>query len=130
MVAVAATERINPTTANLARIDEWLDRLAGEVDVAAHSEELTRYLHTLARFWTYSARNCWLITIQMPEARRVASRKTWQSLGRTITRDHWRRGLEILCPHFCTVKDEETGEERDVLTHFTTGYGAPQRTTR
>ena len=122
MVAVAATERINPTTANLARIDEWLDRLVGEVDVAAHSEELTRYLHTLARFWTYSARNCWLITIQMPEARRVASRKTWESLGRAIKRDQWRRGLEILCPHFRKVKDEETGEEREMLTHFTTGF--------
>ena len=122
MVAVATTGRINPSTANLARIDEWLDRLAGEVDTAAQSEELTRYLHTLSRFWNYSARNCWLITIQMPEAQRVASRKTWESLGRTIKRDQWRRGLEILCPHFRKVKDEATNEEREMLTHFTTGW--------
>ena len=122
MVASPAADRVNPTTANLARIDEWLDLLANEVDVAAHSEELTLYLQTLARFWTYSARNCWLITIQMPEARRVASRKTWESLGRTIKRDQWRRGLEILCPHFRKVKDEQTGEEREALTHFSTGW--------
>ena len=58
MVAVTTTTRTNPTAANLTRIDEWLDRLAGEVDAAAQGEELTRYLQTLARFWTYSARNC------------------------------------------------------------------------
>jgi hypothetical protein len=61
MVATDTTERRNPTTANLACIDEWLERLAGEVDLAAQSEEFTRYLQTLARFWTYSARNCFLI---------------------------------------------------------------------
>jgi hypothetical protein len=58
----------------------------------------------------------------MPDAQRVASRKTWQSLGRTIKRDQWRRGLEILCPHFRKVKHEKTGEEKEVLTHFSTGY--------
>jgi IrrE N-terminal-like domain/N-terminal domain of anti-restriction factor ArdC len=122
MVASNEPTRINPTTVNLARIDAWLDALATEVDAAAQGEELTRYLQTLARFWTYSARNCWLITIQMPEARRVASRKTWESLGRTIKRDQWRRGLEILCPHFRKEKDAETGEEREVLARFSTGY--------
>ena len=122
MVAPLTTPRTNPTTANLARIDAWLDQLAAEVDAAAHSEELTRYLQTLARFWTYSARNCWLITIQMPQAHRVASRKTWESLGRTIKREYWRHGLEILFPHFRKEQDPDTGEEREVLTHFSTGY--------
>lgn len=122
MVAPAAATRTNPTTANLARIDQWLEVLAGEVDAAAQSEQLTRYLQTLARFWTYSARNSWLIAIQMPDARRVASRKTWESLGRRIKRDQWRHGLEILCPHFRKERDPETGEEREVLTRFSTGY--------
>jgi len=122
MVASTEATRCNPTIANLARIDAWLDGLADAVDEAAQSEELTRYLQILARFWTYSARNCWLIGLQMPEARRVASRKTWESLGRTIRRDHWRRGLEILCPHFRTEKDGETGEDRQVLVRFSTGY--------
>jgi len=61
MVAAPEAIRCNPTTANLARIDAWLDGLADAVDEAAQSEELTRYLQILARFWTYSARNCWLI---------------------------------------------------------------------
>ena len=122
MVAAAETSRINPTTANLARIDAWLDSLADAVDAATQSEELTRYLQILARFWTYSARNCWLVALQMPEARRVASRKTWESLGRAIKRDQWRRGLEILCPHFRTEQDAETGDEQKVLVRFSTGY--------
>jgi hypothetical protein len=122
MVSAAEPARCNPTLANLARIDAWLDGLADAVDAAAQSEGLTRYLQILARFWTYSARNSWLIVMQMPEASRVASRKTWESLGRTIKRDQWRRGLEILCPHFRKEQDAETGEEKQVLVRFSTGY--------
>jgi hypothetical protein len=122
MVPSADTPRINPTTANLARIDEWLDALATEVDTAAQSEALTSYLQTLARFWTYSARNCWLVSLQMPTATRVASRKTWESMGRCIKRDQWKHALHILCPHFRKEWDPETGEEREVLSHFSTGY--------
>src|ERR1035437_9922036 len=112
----------NPTTANIARIDEWLDHLANEGDVAAHSDALTRYFETASRFWSYSARNCFLIAIQMPTATRVASRKTWESLGRTIKRDQWRRSLQILCPRFHKVVDAETGEQREALSGFSTGY--------
>lgn len=122
MLASAAAPRINPTTANLARIDEWLDALANEVDAAAQSEALTSYLQTLARFWNYSARNCWLVSLQMPTATRVASRKTWESMGRRIKRDQWKRALQILCPQFRKERDEETGEEREVLHYFSTGY--------
>src|SRR5690242_4512082 len=62
--------RMNPTTANLARIDAWITALADEVDAAAHSAEMTRVLEMMSRFWTYSTRNCWLISSQMPEASR------------------------------------------------------------
>jgi hypothetical protein len=130
MIASANAPRINPTTANLARIDEWLDALATEVDAAAQSEALTSYLQTLARFWIYSARNCWLIALQMPTATRVASRKTWESMGRRIKRDQWKHALQILCPHFRKERDPETGEEHEVLSHFSTGYGAPHGATR
>src|ERR1035437_2749316 len=122
MATLAQNAPFNPTTANIARIDEWLDHLANEVDVAAHSDALTRYFETLARFWNYSARNCYLIAIQMPTATRVASRKTWESLGRTIKRDQWRSSVQILCPHFRKELDKESGEKRDVLTGFSTGY--------
>ena len=74
---------MNPTTANLARIDAWVTTLAEEVDTVAHSTEMTHILEMMSRFWTYSARNCYLITLQAPLATRVASRKTWESLAGT-----------------------------------------------
>src|SRR5271165_2320551 len=108
---------MNPTTANLEKIDAWISHLAAETDVAAHSSDMTRYLAMISRFWTYSARNCYLITMQRPTATRVASRKTWTSLGRTLKRGERKSSIEILCPHFKKVRDEETGEQQDVLTH-------------
>jgi hypothetical protein len=48
---------MNPTTANHARLDEWLDTLASETDQARHSELFTAYLTAMARFWSYSRRN-------------------------------------------------------------------------
>lgn len=67
---------MNPTTANLGKIDAWIGHLADETDAAAHVEEMARYLAMVSRFWTYSARNCYLILAQRPDATRVASRKT------------------------------------------------------
>ncbi len=40
----------NPTTAHLAKIDAWMQRLADETDQAAQSAELTRYLTTLTAY--------------------------------------------------------------------------------
>ena len=108
----------NPTAANKERMDAWLGSLAQATDRAAHSAELTRYLATLAKFWTYSAHNVMLIALQMPEATRVAGRKKWESMGRRVKKDQYRRAIQILCPHF--GKDGDTGEQ--VLRYFSTGY--------
>ena len=113
---------MNPTTANLEKIDAWIGRLAEMTDAAAQGEELARYMAMLARFWTYSARNCVLIASQRPAATRVASRKTWEGLGRQIAREEWRNSVQILCPHFRKERDRQTGEVTEVLTHFSTGY--------
>ncbi len=115
-------EIMNPTTINLEKIDAWISRLADETDMAAHGEEMTRYLTTLSRFWSYSARNCYLIALQRPDATHVASRKTWESLGRTVKTEEWRNAVQIVCPHFRKVRDTVTGEEKNVLTRFSTGY--------
>lgn len=113
---------MNPTTANLEKIDAWIDRLAAETDDAAQSEEITRYLTMLTRFWSYSARNCYLIVLQRPAATRVASRKTWESLGRRIAPSEWPQAIQIVCPHFRIERDAVTGDEKKVLTRFSTGY--------
>ena len=108
----------NPTAANKERMDAWLASLAEATDQAALSEELTRYLATLAKFWQYSAHNVMLIALQMPTATRVAGRKKWEALGRRVKKDEWKHSIQILCPHF--AKDGDTGEQ--VLQYFSTGY--------
>ena len=115
-------ERINPTTANLEKIGAWLDALANETDQARHSAAFTAYLRALTRFWRYSHHNTVLIFTQRPTAERVNSRKRWEEWGYTLKSGEWRNAIQILCPHFRKVTDEQTGEEREVLTRFTTGY--------
>ena len=90
------TETTTPTAANLAKIDAWMQRLADETDQAAQSAELTRYLTTLSRFYTYSAHNCALIALQRPDAVRVAGYRAWQVLGRQVKKG--ATGIAILCP--------------------------------
>ncbi len=113
------TETTTPTAANLAKIDAWMQRLADETDQAAQSAELTRYLTTLSRFYTYSAHNCALIALQRPDATRVAGYRAWQALGRQVTKG--AKGIAILCP--APIKDKtETGDDAVIALRFRTGY--------
>ncbi len=113
---------MNPTTANIARIDDWLDALAAETDTARHSAAFTAYLTAMSRFWRYSQYNSLLIFSQRPTATHVNSRKRWEALGYTVKTEAWRNSIQILCPHFKKVRDEVTGDEKEILTHFNTGY--------
>jgi len=113
---------MNPTTTNMTRIDEWLDALAGETDEARKAAAFTAYLTAMSRFWRYSQQNSQLIYMQRPTATHVNSRKRWEGLGYTVQKGAYKQGLAILCPNFKKVRDDETGEERQVLTHFSTGY--------
>jgi len=112
-------KRANPTAAHLAEIDQWMQRLADETDQAAQSAELTRYLTTLSRFYTYSAHNCALIAMQRPDARRVAGYRAWQSLGRQVTKG--ATGIAILCPVPITAKTD-AGDDTVIALRFRTGY--------
>jgi len=113
---------MNPTTANIERIDAWLDSLAAETDAARHSAAFTAYLTAMSRFWRYSQYNSLLIFSQRPTATHVNSRKRWEALGYTVKKEAWRNSIQILCPHFKKTRDEVAGEEKEVLTHFNTGY--------
>ncbi len=112
-------QRANPTTDHLARIDAWMQRLADETDQAAHSADLTRYLTTLSRFYTYSAHNCALIAMQRPDATRVAGYRAWQAVGRQVTKG--AKGIAILCPAPIRAKTD-TGEDTVIALRFRTGY--------
>ena len=105
----------NPTTAHLAKIDQWMQRLADETDQAAQSAELTRYLTTLSRFYTYSAHNCALIALQRPDA----GYRAWQALGRQVKKG--AKGIAILCP--APIKGKtDGGDDAVIALRFRTGY--------
>jgi len=113
---------MNPTTESLGRIDAWLDRLAGETDQARHSAEFAAYLVAMSRFWRYSQANTALIWLQRPRATMINSKKRWAGLGYTLKAGEWKNSIHILCPHFTKIRDAETGEERETLAYFVTGY--------
>jgi len=111
--------RANPTADNLAKIDQWMQRLADETDQAAQGAELTRYLTTLARFYTYSAHNCALIAMQRPDAHRVAGYRAWQAMGRQVKKG--AKGIAILCP--APIKGKtDAGDDAVIALRFRTGY--------
>ncbi len=72
-----------------------LDQLAAAL-AAGHSTSLTAVLKTMARFHRYSWTNQLLISMQRPEATRVAGFRTWLTLGRAVRRGE--KGIAILAP--------------------------------
>ncbi len=113
---------MNPTTVNLALLDDWLDRLATETDEARKADAFTAYLTAMSRFWRYSQQNSQLIYMQRPTATHVNSKKRWEAIGYTVKPGAYKQGIAILCPNFKKGRDAQTGEETHVLTHFSTGY--------
>ena len=60
-------------------IDQWLAELSDAVDTARASEQFQQWLDVQCRFHDYSHRNTLLITLQCPEATKVAGYRTWQN---------------------------------------------------
>ena len=59
-------------------IEQWLADLVEAVDEARASAQFQRWLDVQSRFHDYSHRNTLLITLQCPEATKVAGYRTWQ----------------------------------------------------
>ncbi|WP_050049493.1 ArdC-like ssDNA-binding domain-containing protein [Halanaeroarchaeum sulfurireducens] len=60
-------------------IEQWIDDLVDHVDDAQASEEFQEWLDIQSRFHDYSHRNTLLITLQCPEATKVAGYNTWRN---------------------------------------------------
>ena len=60
------------------------------------SEALTAYLSAMARFHNYSFGNILSIARFRPDATRVAGIRTWNELGRHVTKG--QKGIPILAP--------------------------------
>ena len=113
-----------------ARAQAALDRIGDGVRSVWESEEWAKWLRTLAKFHDYSLNNTMLIAMQMPEATRVASYRSWQrDFGRHVKRGE--RGIEVLVPMVVKSKlgndeqatqDDEENAERKRLLGFKVGH--------
>ena len=113
-----------------AKAQAALDRLGDGIRSVWDSEAWRRWLTTLAKFHDYSLNNTMLIAMQMPEATRVASYRSWKrDFDRHVRKGE--RGIEILVPMVVKSKlgeDDETpqgdGEttERRKLVGFKVGH--------
>ena len=93
-----------------ARAQAALDRLGDGIRSVWESEAWRWWLDTLAKFHDYSLNNSVLIAMQMPEATRVASYRSWKrDFDRHVRRGE--RGIEVLVPMVVKSKlgeDDET----------------------
>ena len=71
-------------------------QLVDAVAELVHSEKWARMLAVAAKFTTYSPSNVLLIAVQRPDATRVAGIRTWNSLGRRVSKGE--HGIAILAP--------------------------------
>ena len=80
------------------------------------SGKMAEYLTVMSRFHSYSARNCMLILMQMPEATHVAGYKAWQQKFHRQVRKG-ERAMTILAPiahkKVVSERNDETGEVTD-----------------
>ena len=93
-----------------AKAQAALDRIGDGIRSVWESEAWERWLDTLAKFHDYSLNNTMLIAMQMPEATRVASYRSWQrDFGRHVRRGE--RGIEVLVP---MVVKGKAGDAEDI----------------
>ena len=79
-------------------------QLTAAVEDLANSDAWRAMLQVAARLPTYSPSNVLLITVQRPDATRVAGFRTWKSLGRSVCKGE--KGIAILAP--CLYQKAET----------------------
>src|SRR5947209_79582 len=89
-----------------------LSRLEAAVATIHDSDSFRRFLDAQARFHRYSWANTLLILQQRPDATRVASFRTWLSLGRPVRRGE--HGIRIFVPVWPRKPPEEAREDEEV----------------
>lgn len=116
-------QETQPNAALSDRLTALTRQLEEGVRDVFESGKYARYLDTLSRFHTYSARNTLLIFTQNPDATRVAGFETWKSLGRSVRKGE--KGLSILAPapYKKTIQTDRDGQGRPLLD----GRGRPHK---
>jgi hypothetical protein len=119
-MTTTATESQN-LQAKLKKITgEALETLCQSLD-AGKSDELVRYLDTMAKFPRYSLRNLFLIMAQMPSASQVMGYQSWQKLNRQVKKGE--KAIRIWAPFKIgnergdgeSQRTQQSGESRESL---------------
>lgn len=97
MVPTDSAERVERLVALHAQLTTAVENLA-------NSDAWRAMLQVAGRLPTYSPSNVLLITVQRPDATRVAGFRTWKSLGRSVCKGE--KGIAILAP--CLYQKAET----------------------
>jgi hypothetical protein len=92
-----------------ARLDDAHQRLTTAVEQLRTSEDWLGYLAAMRRFHNYSASNVLLITMQRPDATRVAGFGTWKSLGRSVKKG--AKGIAVLAPMTRRIPVDGEGDD-------------------
>ena len=96
------------------KVKKITEQLEQGVQDLFSSEKYAEYLRFVGKFHRYSANNCLLIAMQMPEASMVAGFKKWQELGRFVKKGS--KGIAILAPiqrKFMKEVENEKGEKTE-----------------
>jgi len=104
------------TTKTLERTRELLDQLKERIEQVKSSDEFKRILSTMARFHSYSWRNCLLIFMQFPQSTRIAGFRTWNKMGRFVKKGE--SAIWIFAPMTFKKKDEEKDDDETIVTFF------------
>jgi antirestriction protein ArdC len=83
-------------------------QIAGAVETLVEAGAWRRMLDVASRFHDYSFGNQMLISLQRPDATRVAGYRAWQKLGRQVRKGE--RGIAILAPVTIRLKGEEESQ--------------------
>jgi len=89
---------------------EALESLTKSLE-AGKSDELLRYLDTMAKFPRYSMRNLFLIMTQMPEASQVMGYQSWKLLGRQVKKGE--KAIRIWAPMKLKNKNERGASDSE-----------------
>lgn len=102
----------NPLAQRFGTVEEKIEAMRAELatGVAALADDETwkRHLDVMSRFHRYSLNNQILISIQRPDATRVAGFQVWKGLGRSVRKGE--KGIAILAPKLITRRNKDTGE--------------------
>lgn len=98
---------VSDRTDGKARADQLHQRMVDEVRKLRSGQTWKAWMDAAMLFHDYSFRNIVLITMQRPDATRVAGYRTWQRLGRQVNKNE--SGIQILAP----MRRKATKDELD-----------------